>query len=66
MDNKKTIVLLLVVIGILVIMAGIQTFQLSTISKAIATGKIGTVSASSGSAGTSALSSVQSQVGGCG
>ncbi len=55
-------IVLLVLIGVLVLMAGIQAFQLNTLSQAVSSGSIST----SGSTQHSALSQLPSQVGGCG
>lgn len=57
-----TNVLLIVLIGVLVLMAGIQAFQLNTLSQIVSSGSIST----SGSTQQSALSQLPSQVGGCG
>lgn len=54
-----TNIVLLALLGVLVLMAGIQAIQLVTISNAISTGAV-----TSGS--SSVLSSQSSQVGGCG
>ena len=55
-------IVLLVLIGVFVLMAGIQAFQLNTLSQAVSSGSIST----SGSTQQSALSQLPSQVGGCG
>ncbi len=60
----NTNVVLLALLGVLVLMAGIQAYQMTTLSQAVASGA--TLSASG--SGSSALSQLAqaSQVGGCG
>ncbi len=61
-----TNIVLLVLIGILVLMAGIQAFQLTTLSQAISSGAIVSKSATGTSSGVLSQLSQASQVGGCG
>ncbi len=62
----NTSVVLLALMGVLVLMAGIQAFQLVTISQAISGGVMASTTVNS--AGSSVLSQLSqaSQVGGCG
>ncbi len=61
----NTNIVLLALVGVLVLMAGIQAFQMATLSQAISSGA---VLASSTGASSGALSQLAttSQVGGCG
>lgn len=61
----NTNVVLLALMGVLVLMAGIQAFQLVTISQAISGGVMSSTEQSAGSGVLSQLSQA-SQVGGCG
>ncbi len=64
----KTQTLLVVMIGLLVLMGGLQAIQLTTIANAIGEGGISSpaaVQASGGAAKSSALSQLPTQVGGC-
>ncbi len=64
----KTQTLLVVMIGLLVLMAGVQAVQLTTVVNAIDEGGISSpagVQTSGGAAKSSALSQLPTQVGGC-
>ncbi len=64
----KTQTLLVVMIGLLVLMAGVQAVQLATVVNAIEEGGISSpvaVQTSGGAAKSSALSQLPTQVGGC-
>ena len=56
--EMNTNTMLLVLVGLLVVIAGVQAVQLNTVYQALSSGAIGVKS--------SALSSLPSQVGGCG
>lgn len=62
----NTNVVLLALMGILVLMAGIQAFQLTTLSQAISSGAITSTSVSGAKSGVLSQLSQASQVGGCG
>ncbi|MBI2547282.1 MAG: hypothetical protein HYW23_02440 [Candidatus Aenigmarchaeota archaeon] len=59
-------VVLVVLMGVLVLMAGIQAFQLVTLSQAISGGVVSSKSVSGSSSGVLSQLSQASQVGGCG
>ena len=61
----NTNVVLLALMGVLVLMAGIQAFQLTTLSEAVSNGVVSTAGTNSQSGVLSQLSQA-SQVGGCG
>lgn len=62
----KTNVVLLALMGVLVLMAGIQAFQLVTISQAISGGAMASTTIKSTGSGVLSQLSQASQVGGCG
>ena len=62
----NTSVVLLALMGILVLMAGIQAFQLVTISQAITGGVMTSTTVKSAGSGVLSQLSQASQVGGCG
>ena len=62
----NTNVVLLVLMGVLVLMAGIQAFQLTTLSQAISSGTLMSSSVSGAGSGVLSQLSQASQVGGCG
>lgn len=64
--NINANVVLLALMGILVLMAGIQAFQLTTLSQAISSGKVMSTSSSGANSGVLSQLSQASQVGGCG
>lgn len=63
--NLNTNTLLIVLLGVLVVMAGVQAMQLVTISSAIYSGAIASSHTGAQLSSSSGLN-VQSQVGGCG
>ncbi len=62
----NTSVVLLALMGVLVLMAGIQAFQLVTISQAISGGVMASTTVNSAGSGVLSQLSQASQVGGCG
>ena len=62
----NTNVVLLALMGVLVLMAGIQAFQLTTLSQAVSSGAIASTSISAPKSGVLSQLSQHSQVGGCG
>ena len=62
----NTNVVVLALMGILVLMAGIQAFQLTTLSQAISGGTLMSSSVSGAGSGVLSQLSQASQVGGCG
>ncbi len=62
----NTNVVLLVLMGLLVLMAGLQAFQLAVLSQVISTGSIKSVSTSGTNSGVLSQLAQASQVGGCG
>ncbi len=62
----NTNIVLLALMGVLVLMTGIQAFQLTTLSQAISGGTLKSSSASSSQSGVLSQLSQASQVGGCG
>ena len=62
----NTNVVLLALMGVLVLMAGIQAFQLVTISQAISGGVMASTTVQGAGSGVLSQLSQASQVGGCG
>ncbi len=62
----NTNMVLLALMGILVLMAGVQAFQLATLSGAVSSGAFSSAIASGGQSGVLSQLSQASQVGGCG